>query len=147
MTISEQLLADMKAAMKAHDSDKLATIRFLRSTIQNAEIDGASDDDASVQKIIASQVKKSKEAVAEFQAAGRDDLAESEQAKITVMEGYLPAQLSDEQLQAVVTQVVQAAGSGANVGQLIGQVVKQVAGQADGGRVKAMVEQVLTQGK
>lgn len=142
MTIAQQLMDDMKTAMKAHDMDALQVIRFLRSTIQNAQIDGAGSEDADLQKIIASQVKKSKEAVAEFKAAGREDLAESEEAKIKVMEKYLPAQLSDEELRAIVEKVV-ANGDKSNAGRLIGQVMKEVAGQADGARVKTMVSQVI----
>lgn len=141
MDIKDQLLEDMKAAMKAHDMEQLGTIRFLRSAIQNAQIDGAGDDDASLQKIIASQVKKTKEAIVEFQAAGREDLAKAEQAKIAVMEKYLPAQMSDEELKALIAKI-KAEVTTSNVGQLIGQVMKQVAGRADGARVKQLVEQM-----
>ena len=139
MSISEQLMADMKSAMKAHDTQTLGVVRFLRSTIQNAQIDGAGNSDSEIQKIIASQVKKSKEAVAEFKAAGRDDPATEEEAKIAVMEKYLPAQLSDGELEKIVREVLENAGGEQNVGKLIGQVMKQVAGGADGARVKAMV--------
>ena len=140
MDIKDQLMEDMKAAMKAHDMEQLGTIRFLRSAIQNAQIDGAGDDDASLQKIIASQVKKTKEAIEEFNAAGREDLAKAEQAKIAVMKKYLPAQLSDEELKAIIAKV-KAEVTTSNVGQLIGQVMKQVAGRADGARVKELVEE------
>jgi len=143
MALSAQLMDDMKAAMKAHDMQTLQVIRFLRSTIQNAQIDGAGDSDADLQKIIASQVKKSKEAVAEFQAAGRDDLAAEETAKIQVMEKYLPAQLNDDELKAIVEKVVAEAGDTSNPGRLVGSVMKQVAGRADGQRVKQMVESVI----
>ena len=143
MTISEQLMNDMKTAMKAHDQETLGVVRFLRSTIQNAQIDGAGSDDASVQKIIASQVKKSKEAADEFTAAGRDDLANEEMAKIKIMEKYLPKQLDDDALETVVREVVAAAHDRSQIGRLIGQVIKQVGGQADGTRVKAMVEKII----
>ena len=79
--------------------------------------------------------------MAEFQAAGRDDLALDENKKISVMEKYLPRQLDDAQLEEVVKEVLTSASSD-NIGQLIGQVVKKVAGQADGARVKAMVEKL-----
>ena len=143
MTISEQLMTDMKTAMKAHDSQALGVIGFLRSSIQNAQIDGAGSDDNSIQKIIASQVKKSKEAVAEFVKAGREDLAGEERAKIQVMEKYLPTQLDDAALEAIVREVIGDVLDKSKSGQLIGQVMKKVAGQADGGRVKAMVEKIL----
>ncbi|MBQ6154461.1 GatB/YqeY domain-containing protein [bacterium] len=142
MDIKDQLLEDMKAAMKAHDMEQLGTIRFLRSAIQNAQIDGAGDDDVSLQKIIASQVKKTKEAIEEFNAAGREDLAKAEQAKIAVMKKYLPAQLSDEELKAIIAKV-KGEVTTSNIGQLIGQVMKQVAGRADGARVKELVEETV----
>ena len=142
MTVLQQLTDDMKTAMKAHDSASLEVIRFLRAEIKNAQIDGAGDDDASVQKVIASQVKKTTEAVQEFQNAGRADLAASEQAKIAIMQKYLPAQLSDEQLEQIAREVIASSGEVKNSGQLIGQVMKKVAGQADGARVKALVERL-----
>ena len=144
MTISEQLMTDMKTAMKAHDSQTLEVIRFLRSSIQNAQIDVAGNDDSSIQKIIASQVKKSKEAVAEFVKAGREDLAGQERSKIQVMEKYLPTQLDDTALETIVREVLGDTPDKSKTGQLIGLVMKKVAGQADGSRVKAMVEKLLS---
>ncbi len=143
MTLEAQLMDDMKTAMKAHDMETLQVIRFLRSTIQNAQIDGAGNTDGDLQKIIASQVKKSKEAVNEFEAAGRSDLAAQEKAKIQVMEKYLPQQLSEAQLDEVVKKIIAEASDTSNSGRLVGQVMKQVAGQCDGARVKAAVERLL----
>jgi uncharacterized protein YqeY len=143
MPIKQQLLQDMKEAMRARESERLGVIRFLLSEIKNAEIEGAGDDDASVQKIIASQVKKTKEAIADFAKAGRNDLVTSEEGKIKVMEKYLPAQLSDSELEVIVKKVV-ADFPTANQGQLIGQVMKQVAGKAEGQRVGALVKKLLS---
>ena len=143
MTLMQQLTEDMKAALKAHDSERLQTVRFIIAEVKNAQIDGAGSDDASVQKVIASLVKKSNDAVSEFAAAGRDDLATSEKGKIAVMQKYLPAQLSDEKLRAMVQEVIDGAGKGAKPGQLIGQVMKKVAGQADGARVKQLVTEII----
>ena len=142
MTLQTQLMSDMKEAMKAHDAARLGVVRFLMSEIKNAQIDGAGSDDASLQKVVASQVKKSKEAVAEFVAAGRQDLADEEQAKIGIMEKYLPAQLDEAALEKIVRETLAEIGAVKNPGQIIGAVVKKVAGQADGGRIKAMVEKV-----
>ncbi|MBQ6438001.1 GatB/YqeY domain-containing protein [bacterium] len=142
MTLQTQLMSDMKEAMKAHDATRLGVVRFLMSEIKNAQIDGAGSDDASLQKVVASQVKKSKEAVAEFVAAGRQDLADEEQAKIGIMEKYLPAQLDEAALEKIVRETLAEIGAVKNPGQIIGAVVKKVAGQADGGRIKAMVEKV-----
>ena len=142
MTIKEQLLNDMKEAMRAHDSVRLQTVRFLKAEIQNFEIDNGEVDDEAAQKVIASQVKKSKDAINDFKNAGRDDLVDEETAKIAIMETYLPAQLDDEKLKAIVQTTIEEVGSD-NRGQLIGAVMKKVAGQADGGRVAAIVQQYL----
>ena len=142
MALAQDLMTDMKTAMKAHDTTSLGVIRFLMSEIKNAQIDGAGSDDASLQKVIASQVKKTKEAIGEFEAAGRQDLADEEKNKLTVMEKYLPKQLSDSDLETLVREVKETVGTVKSPGQLIGAVMKKVAGQADGARVKAMVEKV-----
>ncbi len=144
MNLKEQLTADMKEAMKAREMERLQTIRFLLSEIKNYEIDlgGEEGDDGVRQKVVASQVKKINEAIEEFRAAGREDLIANEEAKVIIMEKYLPAQLSDEELEAVVRDVLEGAGEVSNQGQLIGLVMKQVAGQADGKRVGAMIAQV-----
>jgi len=133
----------MKTAMKAHDATKLEVIRFLRAEIKNAQIDGAGSDDAAIQKVIASQVKKSKDAVAEFEAADRGDLADAERAKIAIMEQYLPAQLSDEELEKVIRDLMAQASDAVNPGRLIGMAVQKVAGQADGGRIKQMIDKIM----
>ena len=142
MDLQAQLMEDMKQAMRDKDMDKLGVIRFLRSEIKNFEIDNGAQDDAGVQKIIAAQVKKLKDAITDFRKAGRDEMVAEEEAKIAVMESYLPEQLSDEELAAIVTKVVSAAED-KNMGKLIGAVMKEVDGRADGGRVSAAVRSQL----
>lgn len=142
MDIKTQLLEDMKQAMRDRDSVKLGVIRFLRSEIKNYEIDNGDQEDKGVQKVIASQAKKMKDASEEFEKAGRTDLVEEEAAKIIVIESYLPEQMSDEELQAIVTKVVSETED-KNMGKLIGAVIKETDGQADGGRVSGMVRAEL----
>jgi hypothetical protein len=142
MNLQEQLLDDMKQAMRAKDTVKLGVIRFLRSEIKNFEIDNGTQDDAGIQKVIASQVKKIKDAVEEFRTAGREDLVESEEAKLVFMQAYLPEQLSDEELETIVAKVVESSDE-KNMGKLIGLVMKEVTGKADGGRVSALVRSKL----
>lgn len=142
MTLKAQLTEDMKNAMRAKDTVKLGVIRFLLAEIRNFEIDNGEQDDAGVQKLIAKQVKQMRDAITEFDKGGRTDLVNEEQAKIAILETYLPQQLSDEELQAIVDRVVGQA-QGANMGQVIGMVMKEVAGRADGGRVSALVKQAL----
>ncbi len=142
MNLKAQLLEDMKQAMKSKDTVKLSVIRFLRSEIKNFEIDHGEQDDKGVEKIISSQVKKIKDAINEFANANRDDLVTQEKAKLVILESYLPEQLSDVELEAIVDQVMNLTTE-KNMGKLIGLVVREVNGRADGGRVSALVKAKL----
>jgi uncharacterized protein YqeY len=142
MPLKSQLMEDMKNAMRARDSVRLNTIRFLMSDIKNFEIDNGEQDDAGIQKIIARQVKQMKDAINDFAQGGRQDLVEEETGKVKILEEYLPQQMSDEDLKTIVDRVVGSA-TDKNMGMLMGQVMKEVAGQADGGRVSAMLKQAL----
>ena len=142
MSIKTQLTEDMKSAMKAREMDRLTTIRFLLSEIKNAEIDRGELDDTGIQKLIASQVKKIKDAIIEFEKADRQDLVAEETQKVILLEAYLPAQLSDEDLTKIVKETLATVGSD-NQGLLIGAVMKKVAGQADGNRVSTAVRAAL----
>jgi len=142
MNLKTQLIEDMKQAMKAKDTIKLGVVRFLRSEIKNFEIDNGEQDDKGVVRIIASQVKKIKDVLVDFKSAGRDDLIATEEAKVAILESYLPQQMSDEELREVVSKIVGETEE-KNVGKLIGVVVRVVDGKADGGRVSAMVKEQL----
>ncbi|MDR0463113.1 MAG: GatB/YqeY domain-containing protein [Pseudomonadales bacterium] len=144
MTIKQQLMEDMKTAMRAGDAVARDTIRFLMSEIKNVELDNGEQDDQGVQKIVASQVKKIKEGIEEFKKAGRDDLIVDEETKVTVLENYLPKQLSDAELEEAVKKVLAENADNTNKGQVIGLAMKAVDGQADGGRVSAMVNKLLS---
>ncbi|MFZ5376395.1 MAG: GatB/YqeY domain-containing protein [Patescibacteria group bacterium] len=142
MTLKEQITEDMKNAMRAHDAEKLGTIRLLLSEIKNYEIDNGPQDDAGVQKIVARMVKQFSEVLSEFKNAGRQDLVDENQARIAVLELYLPAQMNDQELEQIVREVIAESGM-SQPGPVIGMVMKKVAGQADGGRVAQVVKQVL----
>jgi uncharacterized protein YqeY len=142
MNLQSQLIDEMKLAMKSKDVAKLGVIRFLRSEIRNFEIDNGEQDDAGVQKIIASQVKKMKDAVTEFKKAGRDEMVAEEGVKIAIMQTYLPKQLTDEALEAIVSKVVDSSEE-KHMGKLIGEVMKEVSGLADGNRVSSFVRSKL----
>src|SRR5258708_1207964 len=141
--LKTQLTEDMKNAMRAHESAKLGVIRFLLSELKNFEIDNGEQDDAGVLKVIARELKKIKDALGDFEKAGRQDLVDEEKVKIAVMESYLPKQISDEDLMAVVKEVL-ASTDDKNFGNLMKAVMAKVQGQADGGRVSAMVKQATT---
>lgn len=138
MTLKQQLTEDMKTAMKGHDTVSLNAIRFLQAEVRNVEIDHGEQDDAGVQKIIARQIKQMRDAISDYQKGGRTDLVEQEEAKIAVLERYLPKQLTDDELRVIIQQV-KADNPSANQGQLIGLVLKQTAGRADGNRVSQLL--------
>ena len=142
MLFTQRLTQDMKAAMKAGDKERLGVIRFLLSTIKNAEIDkGAELTDKEAQKIVVKQIKQINDAIEQFKAGGRDDLVQAEAAKVEILKEYLPKQLSDQELEEVVNQVLAELGEVKNLGQVIGLVMKQVDGRADGARVAQLVRQ------
>lgn len=144
MSLKLDLREAMKEAMKAHDSLKLDTVRSVISEVRNFEIDNGEQDDAGVQKIIAKLVKQWQDAMVDFKEAGRDDLISETESKLEVLKAYLPEQLSDEKLQAIVQEIV-AAAPVKTMGPIIGQVMQRVAGQVDGGRVSAAVKAALAE--
>jgi uncharacterized protein len=137
-----QLVEDMKTAMRAHDTVKLGVVRYLLSEIKNFEIDNGEQDDAGVQKVIAREVKKMKDALEDFKKADRQDIVDEETVKIAVMESYLPQQMSQEELEKIVKETVEAA-TDKNFGNVMKAAMAKVQGQADGGRVSALVKQFL----
>ncbi len=150
MSLIAQITEDMKNAMKAKDEAALGTIRMLKSALKNKQIDlyGAEAKeltDDEVTALIKTQIKQLKDAADTFTTGGREDLAASSLAEITVLERYLPAQMDDAALAATVKDALAAGGftSKADAGKAMGAAMKAVAGQADAGRVKAVVESLL----
>lgn len=146
MTLQETLKADMIAAMKAKETETLRVLRNVISAVKNAEIDHKGDfDDAAVQAVVAAQVKQLKDALAEFEKGGREDLASQNRGDIAILETYLPAQLTDEELSQIVSETLAQMGitTKADMGKAMGAVMAKVAGRADGTRVKIMVSEQL----
>lgn len=141
--LKAQLTEDMKNAMRARDSVKLNTVRFLLSEIKNFEIDNGEQDDAGVTKVIAKEVKKMKDAMNDFATAGRQDLVDEETVKVQIMETYLPAQLSAEELEVVVKEVISEVDS-SEFSVVMKETMAKVQGRADGGAVSAMVKKLLS---
>jgi uncharacterized protein YqeY len=140
--LKNQLVEDMKNAMRARDSLRLGVIRFVLSELKNFEIDNGEQDDAGVMKVIAREVKKVNDAIVDFEKAGREDLVNEEKSKVEIMQSYLPKQMSDEELEGIVKKVVESS-SDKNFGAMMKAVMAQTAGQADGGRVSTMVKKVM----
>ena len=145
--IKERIRVDMKAAMRAHDADRLSTIRLLLAAVKQREIDEKIEaTDAQVTEVIAKMVKQRRDSIQQYRAGGREDLAQKEQAEIDVLSGYLPKQLSDEEIGAIIDEAIAQSGlSGmAAMGKVMGAVKAKVAGRADLGKVSALVKARLT---
>ncbi len=142
MSLREQLMSDMKDAMRAHDTLRLGAIRFLLAQIKNTEIDNGPQTEAQLEDIVRKQIKQMKDAINDYQKGNRTDLVAEEEAKVLVLQKYLPAQMSSEELAAILEKIV-AANAGAQMGQIIGLVRAEVAGKADGGEIATLVKQKL----
>lgn len=148
MSIKEQLMADMKAAMKAKEEGKLAlnTIRMARAHIRQAEIDNGHADfnDDQVLAVLRKEVKQRKETLSEIESSGREDLVEQTKAEIDVLEKYLPAEMTPEAVEAAVKEIVDAMDPGQkNMGSVMKAVIAKLKGQADGKLINQIVRKLL----
>lgn len=147
MTLKEQLMADFKEAMKAHDETAKNTISLARAAVKQYEVDNREElDDAGIVAILSKQVKMRKDALADFERAGRTDLAEAYNAEIEILNRYLPEQLSKEKVMEIVKETAAALGiegGKQNMGKLMGPVMGKVKGLADGSVVKEVVMEFL----
>jgi len=147
MSLKTQIMDDIKTAMKAKDKDKVGTIRMLTAAIKQVEVDERRElADADVLSIVSKMIKQRKDAAEQFKQADRQDLADKELAEIEILKQYLPAQLSTEEIDAVVKQVIADTGASGmqDMGQVMGAVKAKVAGQADMGEVSQIVKANLT---
>lgn len=148
MSIKEQLMADMKAAMKAKEEGKLAlnTIRMARAHIRQAEIDNGHADfnDDQVLAVLRKEVKQRKETLSEIEGSGREDLVEQTKAEIDVLEKYLPAEMTPEAVEAAVKEIVDAMDPGQkNMGSVMKAVMAKLKGQADGKLINQIARKLL----
>jgi uncharacterized protein YqeY len=144
--LKQQLTDDMKAAMKAGDKPRLAVIRLINAAIKQREVDERIKlDDAQVLAVLDKMVKQRRDSVAQYEQAGRTELAEQEQFEIGVIQEYLPAALSEEKVVALVDEAIAAtaAGSLQDMGKVMGVLKPKLQGRADMGAVSALVKQKL----
>jgi len=151
MTLKEKITEDMKTAMRAKDSERLGTIRLLLSAIKQKEVDErVVVDDVMAVAIVDKLIKQRKDSIEAFEKAERKDLADKEKSELLVLQAYLPARLSAEEVMAEVKAIVAAlatelgrAVSPADMGKVMGAVKTQLAGKADMGQVSAAVKAAL----
>lgn len=148
MALKEQLMADFKEAMKAHDETAKNTISLARAAIKQYEVDNREElDDAGIVAILSKQVKMRKDALADFEKAGRSDLVDAYNAEIAIVNRYLPEQLSRDKILEIVQDTAASLGiegGKQNMGKLMGPVMGKVKGLADGNLVKEVVMEFLS---
>jgi len=147
MSLKEQITEDMKAAMRAKDSGKLGAIRLLTAAMKQKEVDERIElTDAHILAIIEKMIKQRKDSISQFEAGGRQDLADIEKAEMAVLSAYMPAALSDAEIQAEVNAAVAATGAAGpqDMGKVIAVLRSKLAGRADMGAVSALVKAALS---
>lgn len=148
MSLKEKLSEDMKAAMRAKESDKLATIRLINAAIKQREVDERIElGDDQVLSVIEKMIKQRKDSITQFEAGGRQDLADKEKAEIVVLAAYMPAQMSDAEVRAeVAAAVAQSGASGPqDMGKVMAVLKPKLAGRADMTAVSGLVKAALAQ--
>jgi uncharacterized protein YqeY len=143
VSVLEKVREDTTAAMKAGEKERVGALRMIVNELQKAEKEGAGDDEIAV---LQRERKRRLESAEAYREAGRADLAESEEREAELIADYLPEQLSDEELRAIVGDVVAETGASSpkEMGQVMSQVMPKVEGRADGKRVSALVKELLT---
>lgn len=144
MNLKQRLMQDMKDAMKAGDKERLGVIRLAQAAVKQREVDERIElDDAQVLAVLEKMVKQRRDSVAQFEAAGREDLAAQERFEIGIVQGYLPAPLDEAELDALLARVIAETGASGprDMGRVMAALKERAAGRADmqvlSGRVKA----------
>ena len=147
MTLKERITEDMKNAMRAGEKDRLATIRFVLAALKQREVDERIVlDDSQVLAAIEKLIKQRKESISQFEAGGRADLVAKESAEMAILQTYLPAQLSDAELDALIAEAIASTGAATikDMGKVMGIVKAKAQGKADMSAVSARIKQKLS---
>lgn len=148
MSLTDQINNDLKEAMKAKDTTTLTALRAIKSQLLLAATEkggGESTEEAEI-KMLQKQVKQRKESAELYKTQGREDLAEAELAEASIIEKYLPKQLSEDQLKPIIQSIIEKVGAAGpqDMGKVMGAASKELAGQADGKTISAVVRQLLS---
>lgn len=146
-SLKERITEDMKAAMRARESERLGTIRLLLAAIKQREVDDRIElDDAAITGVIDKLVKQRKDSISQFASAGRQDLVDKEESELVVLQGYMPQQLSASEVEAEVAAAVAQVGAAGpqDMGKVMGVLKGKLAGRADMTAVSAQVKAALT---
>ena len=147
MSLRNEIQEKIQSTMKSGEAKKLSVFRLIKSAIKNEEIQLQKElSDEEVQSVVGRQVKQLSDALKDFEAGGRQDLIAQTKEEIEIMSAYLPKQMSDEELIAVIEKAIETLGAktAGDIGKVMGLVVKQTKGKADGAKVREMVSKKLT---
>lgn len=147
MTLRDQLLEDLKTAMRERDQVRIATLRMVRAEVQNREIDaGKPLEDVDIVGVISKQVRQHHESIEAFTTGNRPNLVEQEKAELIVLMGYLPEQLSETETAVLASKVIQEIGATelTDLGKVMSALMPQVRGKADGNKVRSIVSNLLS---
>jgi hypothetical protein len=147
MPLKDRITEDMKGAMRAGEKERLGTIRLALAAIKQREVDERITlDDGQVLAVLEKMIKQRKESIAQFESGGRADLVAKEQAELAVLQVYLPVQMSDAEIDALIAEAVAATGASSikDMGKVMGIVKAKAQGKADMGAVSARIKQKLS---
>ena len=147
MNLKERITQDLKTAMKDQDKLRLATLRLASSAITYMEKEKMRDlTDEELLAVVVREVKKRREAIVEYSKAGRTDLADKEQAEANVLAAYMPEQMSDDEVEALVKEVIAATGASGpgDIGKVMGAVIPRTKGRADGKKINEVARGLLS---
>ncbi|EEO28144.1 GatB/YqeY domain-containing protein [Oxalobacter paraformigenes] len=144
MSLKEQIVNDMKSAMRAKDAKRLGTIRMLTAAMKQKEVDERIElNDQQILAIVEKMIKQRKDSIAQFEAGGRPDLADNEKAEVEVLLAYMPAALPMEEVEKAVADAVREAAGPQDMGKVMGVLKARLAGRADMSAVSALVKKAL----
>ena len=146
MALKDRITEDMKTAMRAGDKERLGTVRLLLAAIKQREVDERITlDDGQILAVIEKMIKQRREAIGQFESGGRTDLVAKETAEIGVLQGYLPAQLTTAEVDALITEAIAATGAASikDMGKVMGFVKPKAQGRTDMGALSARIKQKL----
>ncbi len=146
-TLREQLTADMKDAMRAKDKERLGTVRLILAAIKQREVDERIElDDTQVLMVLDKMLKQRRDSIKQYRDAGREELAAVEESEIVVIQHYLPAALSDEEIETLIEEAVVASGAEGmkDMGKVMGQLKPKLQGRADMGQVSGKIKARLS---
>ena len=146
MTLKDRITEDMKAAMRAKEAARLSALRLLLAALKQREVDErVTLSDADVVAVVEKMLKQRRDSIAQFEAAGRQDLVDAEKFEVAVLESYMPQALTEAELDAAVAKAIADAGarSPADMGRVMGLLKSAIAGRADMGKASALVKRKL----